>query len=151
METKSKIDPGELFRWGLYIGGGILLYKLGNQILYTGTASNTALSEDICNSVNPDLLTYPEIEYASSADQLESAFWAGFGFYELDEEIAMILLRMNSIEDIIELICAYGIRGRGVAIKEYYSLPKSVTKFLDKELKQAVNLDYETRGINFQW
>jgi len=114
-----------------------------------GTSHTTA-----CDDVNPNNLTKPNIYFHELADGIEEGVWgAGWwpSFTEDDQAFAWALMQVNTIDDVMELICVYDVRGRGVVLDDYLSLSQTVSEYLDDDWRDIVNQDYQNKGINFQW
>lgn len=114
-----------------------------------GTAHTTA-----CDEIDVNNLTKPEIFYHEISDAIEAGVW-GAGWWaswgEDDQAFAWALMQVNTIDDVMKLICVYDVRGRGVILRDYLSLPQTVTEYLDDGWKDVVNEDYRNKSINFQW
>lgn len=139
---------------GLYIYLGIKAIELiqGAQSAMSDNQYDAGGSASNCN-FNANNLTLPIFEYDTIADGIQNAIWETglFAMYERDDVIAGGLMMMNNLDDIQKLICVYKWRGAKDAASAVLSLPQSVEKFLDDNLKQVVNQNYLDRGINFQW
>jgi hypothetical protein len=96
---------------------------------------------------NSSKLTYPLYKYKALADQFEGAVWNGLGFYEDDDAMEFILSQMNNDDDFIALSNAYGVRGRGLVLRDYYNLPTTITNYMDTENKMRVNDNYAAKGM----
>lgn len=100
--------------------------------------------------VNPANLTFDQAVYDSLADQIEVAVWGGImAATEDDEAIFDALRKMKNLDDVKELIKAYGVRGEGIVLQEYYNLPQTITLFLDSDYKEQINSLYSQRGIKY--
>jgi len=139
----SKIAPLVTY---LAIGGGAyLLYRLFKKpVIEDGT------SQDI--SYNANNLTYPDATYTVLADAIYQAFnIAGFSsFYEDDEAIGNALMQMQSNDDVAKLIRTYGTRA-GTLLTTDKNLVEAVQAYLDNDVKETVNANYQSKGINFYW
>lgn len=86
------------------------------------------------------------------ADRLESDFWPGGLIalpFEYDEDAAATLMQCQVTNDVRLLMNEYGTRG--TAIFERYNLTETVVKFLDNNYRDAVNADYQTKGITIRF
>lgn len=100
--------------------------------------------------VNPANLSFDQSVYNSLADQIEAAVWGGImAATEDDEAIFDALRKMKNLDDVKELIKAYGVRGEGIVLQEYYNLPQTITLFLDSDYKEQINSLYSQRGIKY--
>lgn len=103
-------------------------------------------------TVNPANLTFDAAVYNSLADSIEAAVWGGLlSVTEDDEAIFDALRKMKNLDDVKALIKAYGIRGEGIVLQEYYNLPQTITLYLDESYKNEINALYSQRGINYQF
>ncbi len=113
----------------------------------TGLGSGTSQNEII---VEKEELSYPENNYLMWADQLEGAFYATY-LTEDDELIGKILKYMKNDTDVAFLTTKYGIRDGGHWFNTNYNLPQAVGAYLDDSIKNAVNLDYQKKGITYRF
>lgn len=98
--------------------------------------------------VNENKLSYPANNYELWADAIYNAVWEQWGgFIETDKAVRDILLLMQTDDDFYQLSDSYGKRGKGVLIKEYYSLSATVANFLDNNYKGQVNEQYAENGM----
>lgn len=103
-------------------------------------------------TVNPANLSFDNAVYNSLADSIEAAVWGGLlSVNEDDEAIFDALRKMKNLDDVKALIKAYGIRGEGIVLQEYYNLPQTITLYLDSSYKNEINALYSQRGINYQF
>jgi len=136
-----------------WIVGGIV----GAIILYNVlTSDESGGISDTSDNTKPDKsnLTYLVGAYDIWADEIEAAIYGGYAIVSLwedDTAIAFVLKQMETIDDVYQLIRAYGRRYVGVFISDGGNLPQAVTEYLDNDLKSEVNQDYQTKGIPFQW
>lgn len=98
--------------------------------------------------VDTNNLTYNESWYVQQADVIEQSVWAGSGLWEDDEAMEAVLVMLNTDDDFIALSNAYGVRGRGVVLRDYYNLIQTVQEYLDDSNKEAVNQNYAAKGMN---
>jgi hypothetical protein len=115
-------------------------------------ASHTSQAFD-CENFDYSKASFLAQTYEQLADRLEADFYpdALGGWTENDHDIGNVLMQMQKNEDVAALICAYNVRGRGYIIREYYNLPQAVARYLDEDVKAAVNADYQRKGLNFRW
>lgn len=97
---------------------------------------------------NAQNLTFPTWKYEQLADTIESAVWGGLAFTENDEEIEEALKQCQTDDDYIALSSAYGVRGRGVVLRDYYNLTQTLDLYLDDSNRDAVNADFQSKGMN---
>lgn len=144
----------ELVKTGLIVYLGIEALGLIGNIAgaFQEPKNDAGTSQNNCDAVIANL-TYPLIQYDAFSDQIQNAIWetGPFAMYERDDVIAAALMAMNNIDDVTMLICAYWIRGAKDAASATLNLVDSVEKYLDSDYKEAVNEDYQNRGINFIW
>jgi len=117
--------------------------------LKSGKSENTTL--DFCARVKKQNLTYDIAYYNVLADAIDAAVWLYMdGLFEDDEAIEAALLMCQNDDDVLQLICSYGIRGP-LIIGLDRDLIGTVQSFLDDSNKAAVNDEYVKRGITFLW
>jgi hypothetical protein len=127
------------------------LYKL-NQFI-TGVSSGMGAPEGSQTGGSEqdepvkEKLTYPAWKYNQLADTIEGAIWDGLGFTEDDDAIQFALVQMNNDDDFLALSNAYGVRGRGLILRDYYNLPTSINNYLDVENRMQVNTNYQNKGM----
>lgn len=129
---------------GLY--AGYKIYQLFNQDKSGGT------SDDI--EVNENKLSYPIGTYKVYADEIEAAIWGTGAFPSMtedDEAIGLILMDMNTADDVYQLATEYGVRTRGVLLEDGGNLVETIQTYLDSDIKATVNADYRAKNIPFQW
>ena len=128
-----------------------VLYKL-NQFL-TGVSSGVGAPEGSQSGGSekdePDKqkLTYPLWKYNQLADSIEGAIWDGLGFTEDDDAVEFALKQMNNDDDFLALSNAYGVRGRGLILRDYYNLPTTINNYVDVENRMRVNTNYQEKGM----
>lgn len=139
--------------WGkgaVLVGGVFALYKLGKW-LFPGNDYSGGTSDKIDCGNN---LSYEKNQYKVFADAIEIAIW-GTSFiatwWEDDDAIAAVLLQMNTTDDVCALVRAYGTRYVGIVMKEGGNLVQMIAKYLDDDLKEAVNQYYAANGIAWIW
>lgn len=124
-----------------------VLYKLKDLFNLFGKPDNsqTGGSEDVV--VEQSNLSYPDNWYLQQADIIEQAVWAGSALWEDDDAIQNTLLMCMNDDDFYQLSNAYGVRGRGVVLRDYYNLQQTVQEYLDDDNKEAVNANYASKGM----
>jgi hypothetical protein len=129
-----------------------VLYKL-NQFLtgagnYVGapTGAQTGGSEQ--QQPNAQNLSFPSWKYEQLADTIESAVWGGLAFTENDDEIEEALKQCQNDDDFIAISAAYGVRGRGLVLRDYYNLLQTLEMYLDESNRDNVNADFQQKGMN---
>ena len=128
-------------------------YKVLKSLWYSvGAPEGTTTGGSSQNlPVTESNLSFPINNYNAFADEIEQAVWGGFDLGEDDEAVAQVLSMMNTNDDVQQLINVYGIRGEGILIQKYYNLPQTIQKYLDSDLKEAVNNIYQNKGIQYRW
>lgn len=127
------------------------LYKI--SALFKGIGSGIGAPENAqtggSEKVEPDSskITYPLWKYAQLADSIESAVWDGLGFTEDDDLIEATLKQCQNDDDFLALSNAYGVRGRGLVLRDYYNLVTTIGNYLDDSNREAVNADYQSKGM----
>lgn len=128
----------------------VVLYHLSKFLSWFGqpdNATDPGTSQDD-TTVNTANLTYPIWDYKAEADKIYANVWDKLlGFVEDDDGIEDSLVMMYTNDDFKQLVKAYGIRGVGIVIKQYYNLPHTLTLYLNASNKKAVNETYAMRGI----
>jgi hypothetical protein len=112
-----------------------------------GTGSGVSQTEVV---VDVESLTYPENNYIMWADQLEQGFYATY-LTEDDELVGQILRYMQNDTDVANLVKKYGVRDGGSWFNTNYNLPQAVSAMLDNDIKNAVNQNYQSKGISFRF
>jgi hypothetical protein len=97
---------------------------------------------------NPENLTFPTWKYEQLADTIESAVWGGLAFTENDDEIEEALVQLETDDDFIALSAAYGVRGRGLVLRDYYNLIQTLDLYLDDSNRENVNNNFAGKGMN---
>lgn len=142
-------------QYGILVIAVVVIYALYKAFKFTQAATDlfgapddavTGGSEELVVDLNN--LTYNEAWYVQQADVIEQAVWGGSAFWEDDDAIESVLLMLNSDDDFIALSNAYGVRGRGVVLRDYYNLIQTIQEYLDDSNKEAVNQNYASKGMN---
>lgn len=152
---------------GAYAASRVLNKKKGTEGISVAIGAGAALLSYVVSSIgdksggtsqdivsNPAKLTYPKNQYKAFADAIEDAIWGNSilpQIWENDDAIAAVLLEMQNIDDVYELISAYGKRYVGMFIQEGGNLVQTVSRYLDDDLKRDVNNAYQQKSINFRW
>lgn len=127
------------------------MYKL-NQFI-TGVGSGLGAPEGAQSGgseqqkPNAANLTFPNWKYEQLADTIEVAVWGGLGFTENDDEIEEALKQLKTDDDFIALANAYGVRGRGLVLRDYYNLVQTLDLYLDDSNRENVNAYFSSQGI----
>jgi hypothetical protein len=108
--------------------------------------SQTGGSEE--HQPNMQNLTFPTWKYEQLADIIESSVWGGLAFTENDDAIEEALKECQTDDDFIALSAAYGVRGRGVILRDYYNLVQTLNLYLDNSNRENVNTDFESKGMD---
>lgn len=108
------------------------------------------------NRVNPNKknLSYPLGTYDMYADEIFVAVWGAgsiASWTEDDELIGSILMDMQNIDDVYQLIQAYGRRTVGLVLEDGGNLVETVGAYLDNDVRDEVNADYRAKNIPYQW
>ena len=125
-----------------------LLYKWLKPNKSGGTSDESAAGYNVSN------LSFDKFTYTAFADQIEAAIWGTSGiasWWEDDQQIGDILKQMNTLDDVRALIAAYGVRTVGTILEDGGNLVESIASYLDEDIKDQVNNNYLSKGINFQW
>jgi len=96
---------------------------------------------------NPANLTFPTWKYEQLADTIEGAVWGGLAFTENDDEIEEALIQLETDDDFIGLSAAYGVRGRGIILRDYYNLLQTLDLYLDDSNRENVNNNFAGKGM----
>jgi hypothetical protein len=145
----KEITPQKILLFG---AAGLAVVWLGWKIFKPGDQSGGTSNTNL--DIDEKKLTYPKNDYKIWADTLEAFIWGTsiMGvFSEDDEGIGEILILMHNDNDIAQLIKDYGIRTTGILLKEGGNLVESIATYLDQDVKEVVNIEYEARGIKFRW
>lgn len=115
-----------------------------------GIVQNTLDCSGIWNNTN---LTRPKASYYADADAISTAL--GFGTYivswtEDDTLAGEILKRANNETDVYALNCAFGLRNVSLLSGDA-NLVYFISNYLDNDVKEAVNNNYASKGINWRW
>ena len=97
---------------------------------------------------NPTNLMFPSWKYEQLADTIEAAVWGGLAFTENDDEIEEALKQCQNDDDFIAISAAYGVRGRGLVLRDYYNLLQTLEMYLDESNRDNVNADFQQKGMN---
>jgi len=136
-----------VFTLAAFATGGLFLWWLLSDDDKSGGGS-----QDIPYDKNN--LSYDPGYYETTADALEYFLWGNSGlasWTEDDTAIGTALLTMNTIDDVYKLLEAYDFRYVGWFIKDGGNLVESIAAYLDQDIKDMVNEEYQERGINFTW
>ena len=134
----------------LYLGYKAYKIISGFSDYGKGGGTGTAQVDNACKEGKLKNLTYNTSQYKLLADAIEAAVWSSV-WTEDDAEFAEALKACWTDDDVTKLICEYGVRGRGLLIKEHYNLPQTVEQFLDDGDKEDVNTLYNERGMTIYW
>jgi len=162
MRNVSKGDAVSFIWIAVVIGVIYLLFKafrrVGNVLdtkpsdigLGSPDEATSGGSEDAV-VVNQANLTMPIDQYTIIADEIEAAVWGFVNWSEDDEAFGLALAKMNSDDDVKQLIKAYGVRGMGFFTSQYLNLPQTVVEYLDDDVKARVNYNYSGKNMLFRW
>lgn len=133
----------------LAVGGAFAFYKLYQWFKKDNSGGTT----DYLPLPAGSQLSFPEFQYQAYADMFEAAWLSGpFGWSEDDAAMGEILMAMKTDADVIALNNAWGERHvHGVSFFSGGNLSQVVQKYLDNDVKQQVNANYEFKGINWRW
>jgi len=131
------------------IAGAWLLSKLFSNDKSGGQS-------DESGNTKPDKknLSYALGAYEIWADEIETSIFGSYGItlpWEDDEKIGEILKYMNTLDDVYQLINAYGRRYVGVFIQDGGNLAQTISSYLDEDIVSEVNQNYEQKNISFRW
>lgn len=100
---------------------------------------------------DPRPATITQSQANAMADAFETAIWGSGVFvtpWERDWAAAGVLMLCNVDADVRLLVNTYGERGTLLAPQ---SLASTVSEYLDADVIEAVNLDYQRKGIQWRW
>lgn len=151
---KSEIDKNFLIKAAVYIGAGLLAYRLYRNLFGASANQSTAADAINCSNIfSSGQLSRSRESYFADADAIYTAI-QGTGlfvsWYEDDDAIEQILKRANNDADVSALICAFGNRKPSI-LSPAESLPSWITSYLDDSNKNSVNQYYASKGISYRW
>ena len=153
--SKQTQETVEWLKIAAYIVIAIAIYKiLKNFFGLFGAPENVTQTSDWSNViVNNENLTYDESFYLANADAIEEAAFGGITGELTEDDQAMFdaMSKLMNNADVKQQFKAYGVRGRGIIIRNYLNLPQLISGSLDNDLKQELNELYTSRGITFQF
>jgi hypothetical protein len=127
------------------------LYKL--NAFFKGAAAGLGAPEGAQSGgseetqANPAKLTFPSWKYEQLADEIEADVWGGLAFTENDDEIEAALKQLQTDDDFIQLSNAYGVRGRGLVLRDYYNLVQTLDIYLDDDNRENVNAYFASKNM----
>lgn len=155
-EKKNTTDVSGYVKAGLWIVGGYYGIKVLKSVYnyfnvdVTGDGKGTAHENKDCGKFKN--MSYKLWQYDGWADEIEAAIWQTFfDLTEDDSRISEVLMYMKTDDDVAQLICAYGVRGAGIIVQDYYNLTQSISGYLDPDYIEVVNEYYESVGITYRW
>lgn len=128
---------------------GVILYNW-----LTGDESGGTSDTDPDTDPDKENLSYPPGTYSLFADTIEAAIYGNYAIvtlWEDDEAVGDVLKQMNTLDDVYMLIEKYGRRYVGVFISDGGNLVETIQEYLDDDVKNSVNKNYQAKGIPFQW
>jgi hypothetical protein len=153
-QRKSEIDKNFVIKAAVYIGAGLLAYRLYRNIFGASSNQQTAADAINCGNIwNSGQLSRSRESYFADADEIYTAI-QGTGlfvsWYEDDAKIEEVLKRANNDADVSALICAFGNRKPSI-LSPAEALPSWITSYLDTGNKDRVNQYYASKGITYRW
>jgi hypothetical protein len=127
------------------------LYKL--NVFFKGVGASVGAPEGTQSGgseeqqANPSKLTFPSWKYEQLADEIEADVWGGAALTENDNEIEAALKQLQTDDDFIELSSAYGVRGRGAVLRDYYNLVQTLEIYLDDDNRENVNAYFASKNM----
>jgi hypothetical protein len=121
-----------------------LLKGVGDNVGAPADATTGGSEKDEPQTSN---LSYPLWKYKQLADGIESAIWDGLGFTEDDDQVENILKQCSNDDDFLALSNAYGVRGRGLILRDYYNLITTIGNYVDNINRQRVNEYFASKGM----
>lgn len=147
--ANTSISDNKLFIPSVIAVGAFIAYKLFSSDESGGTSDTDPDTE-------PDKknLSYPPGSYTLFADTIEAAIYGTYGIvtlWEDDEAVADVLMQMNTLDDVYMLIEKYGRRYVGIFISDGGNLIQTIQEYLDNDLIEDVNANYQAKNIPFQF
>lgn len=137
----------EYIKYGIIAIAIIFILKIVNRLIASGTQGGQS---DERVEVDPKNLTYTFNDYELFADTIETA-GLGNAFWEDDQLIFETMAKMQTNDDLYQLVKAFGVRSIGVLIVDSFTLIQLVERILDNDYKNKLNQLYSTRGIKYQF
>jgi len=154
MAKKQELDKNFILKAAVYIGAGLLAYRLYRNIVGPAQTGQTAADALNCNNIwNSGQLTRSKEAYYADADEIYTAIQGNsfiVSWYEDDEKIEAVLGRAQNDQDVSALICAFGNRKPSI-LSPAEALPSWITSYLDTANLNRVNAYYATKGISYRW
>lgn len=135
---------------------GIRLAVIGGALLLADKVLGFFEDEQPGGDVTPGTgdnrpATLNESEALALADRIYTDFWPGGLIalpFEYDEDIGAALMVCRVTNDVRLLMNAYGERGE---ILNPQNLTETIARFLDNDIRRAVNNDYAAKGITIRF
>ena len=152
--AKSQLDKNFLLKAGVYIVGGLLIWRAYKNIFGSGALGENAPDAIKCSNIrNSGKLTRDKNAYYADADSIYTAIQGSglfVSWFEDDDLIEEILKRCNNDFDVSALICAFGNR-KPSTLAPAEPLNAYITEYLDSSNRASVNATYAQKGITFRW
>jgi hypothetical protein len=154
MAKKQELDTNFILKAAVYIGAGLLAYRLYRNIVGPSQTGQTAADALNCNNIwNSGQLSRSKEAYYADADEIYTAIQGNsfiVSWWEDDDKIETILSRAQNDADVSALICAFGNRKPSI-LSPAQALPSYITSYLDTSNLNRVNAYYATKGISYRW
>lgn len=121
-------------------------YKLIKLFQFFGPPDTTAPGSQNAPAPQGEK-SFTDSFYEDNADAIEVAIWGGLDLWENDEAVGEILKAMQTDRDFWELKKAYGVRGEGIVIQKYYNLVQTLEMYLDEDVAEEVNQNWQSKGM----
>jgi hypothetical protein len=154
MAKKQEYDKNFIVKAAVYIGAGLLAYRLYRNIVGPSQTGHSAAVALNCNNMwKSGQLSRSKEAYYADADEIYTAIQGNsfiVSWWEDDEKIEAVLGRAQNDQDVSALICAFGNRKPSI-LSPAQALPSYISSYLDTANLNRVNAYYATKGISYRW
>ncbi len=139
---ERQVNPKEAAQWAAVILGFLIVWPWVRRI--TPPPTPTGAEETPCG---PGPFTLSDGDARAIADSIEEA---ATGFTEDEDEIVRQLTRARTDGDVCRLVRTFGRRSVGT-LWITYNLPQLVTAYLSDDEVDAINTNYQAKGIQYRF